>query len=96
SPDFAEAWNNKGAILGELGKYKEALEAINKAIELKPDYPDAWYNKACIYSLKGDRGNALKHLSKAIELNPEYKELAKKDEDFKILWDDEEFKNITT
>jgi len=49
-----------------------------------------------IYSLKGDRGNALKHLSKAIELNPEYKELAKKDEDFKILWDDEEFKNITT
>jgi tetratricopeptide (TPR) repeat protein len=93
-PDYADAWNNKGVALGKLGRYEETLKACDKVIELKPDDADAWYNKACCYSLRGDKENALKNLTKAIELNTEYKEKAKKDEDFKNLWDDEDFKKI--
>ena len=95
-PDYASAWDNRGAALGKLGRYDEALEAHNKAIELKPDYANAWYNKACIYSLKGDKENALKRLSKAIDLDAKFKEMAKSDDDFKNLWDDEDFKRIVS
>ena len=63
---------------------------------MKPDLAEAWYNKAWSYSLKGDKENALKNLSKAIDLDAKYKEMAKRDEDFKNLWDDEDFKRIVS
>jgi tetratricopeptide (TPR) repeat protein len=94
-PDAA-AWSNKGAALTELGRYDEALKACDRAIELKPDDAVAWYNRACAYSLKSDKGNALRDLSKAVELDAKHKEVAKKDEDFKNLWDDEYFKKIVS
>ncbi len=95
-PDDARAWNNRGVALGKLGRYEEALEAHDKAIELKPDDARAWYNKACAYYLKGDKENALKNLSKAIALDAKYKEDAKSDDDFKNLWDNEDFKRIVS
>ncbi|NAS89394.1 hypothetical protein C4E24_06630 [ANME-1 cluster archaeon AG-394-G21] len=90
------AWNNKGVVLGKLGRHEEALKVIDKAIELKPDYASAWYNKACTYSQSGDKENALKHLSKAIALDAKEKEEAKTDDDFKNLWDDEDFKRVVS
>ena len=95
-PNYAEAWYNKGITLGKLNRYDEALKAFDKAIEIKPDYAEAWYNKARMHSLKENKENALKNLSRAIELDRKYKENAKKDEDFKNLWDDEDFKRVTS
>ena len=93
-PDYAEAWVGKGFALDKLGRHKEAVEAYEKALKIKPDDASAWYNKACCYSLMKDKDNAIKNLSRAIELDAKYKEEAKKDEDFKSLWDDEDFKKI--
>jgi hypothetical protein len=45
--------------------------------------------------LKGDKVNALADLRKAVEINPRLKQHARTDEDFKSLWEDEEFKTIT-
>ncbi len=95
-PDYARAWYNRGVTLGKRGRHDEALKAIDKAIELKPDYAEAWFHKACTYSLKGNKENALKNLSKAIDLDAKYKEDAKSDDDFKNLWDDEDFKRIVS
>ena len=95
-PDYAAAWNNRGVALGKLGRHEEALKAYDKAIELKPDFTSPWYNKACSYSRKGDKENALKNLSKAIDLDAKSKEEAKGDEDFKNLWDDEDFRRIVS
>ena len=95
-PDHADAWNNKGATLFDLGRYEEALAAYDKAIDLKPDNAKAWYNKAGLYSLIGDKENALENLSKAIELDAKYKERAKGYEDFRNLWDDEDFLKIVS
>ena len=94
-PNYSRAWTNKGVALSELNRHEEALIAHKRAIELKPDYAVPWINIASIYSLKEDEEEALKHLAKAIELEPEYKKEAKTDEDFKDLWDNEEFKKIT-
>ncbi|MCJ7565209.1 MAG: tetratricopeptide repeat protein [Candidatus Aminicenantes bacterium] len=93
-PDSPSAWYNKGVALSKHGKYEEALRAYDKAIELKPDDHSAWYNKACAYSLKKNKTEALKFLTKAIKLYSEYKENAKKDDDFKWLWGDPDFKAI--
>lgn len=92
--DDANIWGLKGGMLANLGRYEEALKVYDKAIELKPDYAISWYSRACVYSLKGDKENALKNLPKAIELDAKYKEMAKKDEDFKNLWDDKDLKKI--
>jgi tetratricopeptide (TPR) repeat protein len=95
-PKFAKGWYNKGVALGNLARYDEALKAYDKTIELKRDYAEAWYNKACTYSRTGDKENALKHLSEAIALDAKYKEMAKSDDAFKNLWDDEDFKKVVS
>jgi tetratricopeptide (TPR) repeat protein len=41
----ALAFNIKGNILYKLGRYEEAIECYNKAIEIEPLFVKAWYNK---------------------------------------------------
>ena len=33
-PEFAEAWINKGAVVGELGRHREALDCFMEAKRL--------------------------------------------------------------
>jgi tetratricopeptide (TPR) repeat protein len=44
-PNYVQAYNNKGAALVGLGRYREALEAYDKAIELDPNNVQAYVNK---------------------------------------------------
>ncbi|MGB9869822.1 tetratricopeptide repeat protein, partial [Methanothermobacter sp.] len=37
NPKYAEAWNNKGAALKELKRYKEALKCYEKVTQLDPE-----------------------------------------------------------
>jgi tetratricopeptide (TPR) repeat protein len=96
NPNNAKVWNNKSHALYKLKRYKEALEAIERFIKLNPSSSKAWYNKACLYSILGDKEKALENLSKAINLDSKNKEEAKKDDDFKKLWGDDEFIKITS
>lgn len=73
-PDFADAHNNLGYALKELGDFKAAIASCNKALDLKPHYPEAQNNLgAALYEL-GDIREAINSLKKAIELNPCYPE----------------------
>jgi len=94
-PDDADAWANKGFVLDKLNRHDDALKAHEKAIELKPNDSNAWFNKACCCSLLKNKFEALKSLAKAIQLDPKYKKMAKSDEDFKGLWEDEDFRKLT-
>jgi hypothetical protein len=38
-------WFNRGDALTSQGKYDEAIQAYDQAIQLKPNYDNAWYNK---------------------------------------------------
>ena len=67
----AETIFTKGLSLANEGKISEALEAFNKAIELKPDYADAWYNKGVALAALGFHEKALEAYEKAIEINPD-------------------------
>jgi len=87
-------WYNKGVVLSALGRKDEALEACEKALEIDSKYTKAWYNKACAYSLMNKKNEALADLKHAIELDPNNRELAKRDKDFKKLWEERDFKDI--
>jgi tetratricopeptide (TPR) repeat protein len=83
----------KAMELAKLEKFDEAIATLGKGIEINPNFPVNFYNRACIYSLKGDKANAIKDLKQAITMNPDFKKSAVTDEDFKSLWENDEFKN---
>jgi tetratricopeptide (TPR) repeat protein len=37
-PNYAEAWNNIGAVYNKLGRYEEAAAACEQALRYKPDF----------------------------------------------------------
>jgi tetratricopeptide (TPR) repeat protein len=94
-PKRFDVWGMQADALSKLGKYNEAISIYSKAIEINPNYAGIIYNRGCAYCRKGDKLNALADLKKAISLNPQLKAYAPKDEDFKSLWDDEDFKKLT-
>lgn len=96
SPDNADAWQNKASLLAKTQKFDEAISSYTRAIGLAPGQSVFVYNRGCAYCLKGDKGNALADLGKAISMNPQFRSYAPKDEDFKSLWEDEDFKKITS
>jgi tetratricopeptide (TPR) repeat protein len=40
-PDFAEAWNELGFALRNVGRYPESLTAYDNALRLRPNFPEA-------------------------------------------------------
>ena len=96
NPKRFDVWGMQAGALSKLNRYDEAISTLNKALEIAPDYASNIYNRGCIYCLKGDKVNALADLKMAISMNPSFKEYAHKDEDFKSLWDNEDFKKLTS
>jgi len=94
-PTRFDVWSMKASALAKLNKFDEALASVNKGIELSPDNAVSIYMRGCIYCLKGDKTNALADLQKSVEKIPQIKQHARTDENFKNLWEDEEFKKIT-
>jgi Flp pilus assembly protein TadD len=60
-PNYATAWNHKGAALGRLGKYDEA-------IKLNPNFVEAWKNKGVALGKQGKTTEANAAFAKAKEL----------------------------
>lgn len=71
-PDYAEAYNNRGATYHILGNYQQEIKDLNKAIKLKPDLVEAYFNRGTAYDMLGIYGRAIQDFHKAIELKPDY------------------------
>ena len=69
-PDFADAYNNRGVILGKLERNEEALADYTKAIEIRPDDADNYYNRGNTLDKLDRYAEALADYAKAIELQP--------------------------
>jgi tetratricopeptide (TPR) repeat protein len=63
-----DAWNNKGRILLSQGKYDEAVQAYEKALEINPYNADAWTSKGSVLKLLGRTKEANEAFSRAKEL----------------------------
>jgi tetratricopeptide (TPR) repeat protein len=69
-PDFAYAFNNRGAARLARGDSEGALEDYDEAIRLKPDYAEALSNRGLARFDEGDRKGAFADLDAAIRLDP--------------------------
>ena len=71
-PESAATWNENGTSLYSKGKYSEALQAFDKAIELNPTIPQIWYNKGNALFIQDRYDEAVTAYDKVVELNPQY------------------------
>jgi protein O-mannosyl-transferase len=72
SPAKARPYNNLGVALTEAGRYREAIEILAVAIEVKPSHPHAYNNLGRAYILTDQTRAALPLLNRAILLDPNY------------------------
>jgi len=68
--DMSGAWFNLGVIISIFGRYEDALEFIDTALELEPDDALVWYIKGLILEKVNRSSEALKYLEKAYKLDP--------------------------
>jgi tetratricopeptide (TPR) repeat protein len=73
-PGYAIAHSNKGNILKELGRHKEALAALELAIKLDPSYAEAYVNKGNVLYEMTRYEDALTWFDKATSLQSNYAE----------------------
>ncbi|HEX9340265.1 MAG TPA: tetratricopeptide repeat protein [Thermoplasmata archaeon] len=65
-------WYGKGATLILLGRYEEALRAIDKALDINPRNEVAWVNKGNALTKMGHLVDALRCFNAAIKVHPGY------------------------
>ena len=73
-PDYARAYNNRGAAKHELGRHEDAIADYNEAIRLKPDYAEAYRNRSAAKGSLGRHEDAIADCTEAIRLKPDYAE----------------------
>lgn len=70
--NFIQSWNNRGNNFYNLGRYQEAIECYDKALEIDPNIAGIWYNKAlCFYNLQRYQEGIDCH-HRVVEIDPTY------------------------
>jgi tetratricopeptide (TPR) repeat protein len=72
TPGAEVPWYGKGATLILLGRYEEALRAIDHALDINPRNEVAWVNKGNALTRMGRPLDALRAFNAAIKVNPLY------------------------
>ena len=63
-----------GNAYGRQGAYAQAIEAFQKAVEIKPDNHEAWNNMGVAYEKQSDYTKAIEAYQKAVEIKPDLHE----------------------
>jgi tetratricopeptide (TPR) repeat protein len=93
-PKTFEDYLNHGVYLHNRGEYEEAIKALRQASEMQPKSENALYCLAAAAARAGDSAAALKALRAAIGAGAESRAQARRDPDFDVLRDDDEFLNL--
>ncbi len=73
-PEFANAWNDMGAYLIEVGRADDALFFLKRATLMKKTSSRCFphYNLHRAYLALGDRARAIEHVQAALDADPEF------------------------
>ena len=71
-PNSVAIWNENGVSLYNQGKYNEALQAFNNALEFDSRSPEIWFNKGNAFYSQGKYEEALRAYDRVVELDPKY------------------------
>ena len=82
---------NYGVFLHNRGEFDEALKSLRQAAEIHPRNENVLYCLAATAARAGDTDSALKALRSAISVSPETRAQARRDSDFDVLREDDEF-----
>jgi len=69
NPDIALVWNNRGAVLEELGRAEDALHSYQRAVVSDPDFTEGWINQSSALEVLGRKLEALTCLNVALEID---------------------------
>ena len=64
----------RGNAYSDLGNYRQAIEDLNRAIEIKPDYVMAYTSRGVAYIYLGNYRQAIEDLNRVIAIRPSYAE----------------------
>jgi tetratricopeptide (TPR) repeat protein len=76
-PENEMIWTNLGAAhLGNPGRADEeqqrkAIEAFERAVEIRPSTPNVYYNLGLIHRERGEREQAIRRFRHALQANPQ-------------------------
>jgi quercetin dioxygenase-like cupin family protein len=84
-------WTFAAFSLLASGDEQGARRELEAGVAARPDAWQGHYNYACLEARAGNPDASIERLRKAVELHPQAAELARKDEDFDSLRDDERF-----
>ena len=70
-PDLHEAWNNRGIVLGNLGRHQEAIVFYDQAVKSKPDDHKAWNNRGIALKNLGRHQEAIGSYDQALKIKPD-------------------------
>ncbi|MDY6784965.1 MAG: tetratricopeptide repeat protein [Cyanobacteriota bacterium] len=66
------AWDSLGFALSQLGRYKESLEARDRALELESRDPITWFNRGVVLEKLQRFRDAIASYDEALKLDPDY------------------------
>ncbi len=69
-PNFAEAHDNFGVLLGQHGRFDEATAHLQQALKIKPDYAEAHNNLGNALAGQGKIAEAVVQWREAVRLQP--------------------------
>ncbi len=72
TPDFADAYINRGDVRKNLGDFEDAIKDYDTAIRLGDDYAYVYFNRGFAKANVGDKKGAIKDYDRAIRLDPAY------------------------
>lgn len=70
NPEYTNAYNNRGLLYYELGRYQEAIDDFSNAIRFSSDYDKAYNNRGRVYLDLKKYQAAIDDFNNAIRINP--------------------------
>jgi tetratricopeptide (TPR) repeat protein len=71
-PEISDIWNERGIVLVNLGRHKEAIASYDRALASRPDDDAAWYNRGLALANLGCYEEAIVSYDRALASRPDW------------------------